>query len=142
MAKSPLALTAALMIGLSAPALAQPFQGAMTRADANGDGAITKEEALEARRTMFDRIDRNADGQIDATEREALRARIAATANVASSAVVLRAQRMDEDGDGLVTLDEFMAETPMFDRIDQNGDGVASADEIATAQRFMANRRQ
>ena len=40
--------------------------------------------------------------------------------------------RMDADGDGKVTREEFMkGHEVMFDRIDQNGDGVIDPDERA-----------
>ena len=40
--------------------------------------------------------------------------------------------RMDSDGDGKVTKDEFMkGHEAMFDKIDTNGDGVIDADERA-----------
>jgi len=50
--------------------------------------------------------------------------------------------RMDADGDGKVTKDEFMkGHETMFDKIDQNGDGVIDADEraahMAKMQGFM-----
>lgn len=40
-------------------------------------------------------------------------------------------QRMDSDGDGRVSLDEYLAWMGYgFERMDRNGDGVLSADEL------------
>ena len=41
---------------------------AMMRADANGDGVITREEYLAQAGQRFDRMDLNHDGKIDQTE--------------------------------------------------------------------------
>lgn len=52
-------------------------------------------------------------------------------------------QRMDADGDGKVTREEFMqGHETMFDRIDTNGDGVIDADEKAAHHGKMRGRMQ
>jgi uncharacterized low-complexity protein len=52
-------------------------------------------------------------------------------------------QRMDANGDGKVTREEFMqGHEAMFDRIDSNGDGVIDADEKAAHHRKMRDRMQ
>lgn len=42
----------------------------MQRMDANGDGKVTKEEFMQGHETMFDEMDGNGDGVIDAGERQ------------------------------------------------------------------------
>ncbi|HHH44085.1 MAG TPA: hypothetical protein ENK49_08105 [Gammaproteobacteria bacterium] len=43
----------------------------MARMDADGDGKVSKEEFMHGHEAMFEQIDRNHDGMIDADEREA-----------------------------------------------------------------------
>jgi len=43
----------------------------MARMDADGDGKVTKEEFMQGHEVMFEKIDQNGDGVIDAAEREA-----------------------------------------------------------------------
>jgi hypothetical protein len=47
--------------------------GALTMADANRDGVITRTEATAAAQTLFDRVDTNRDGRVDQAERQAAR---------------------------------------------------------------------
>jgi len=62
---------------LAVPALAQdrppgPPRGGMTmRADANGDGVVTRQEALAEAGARFDRMDANRDGRLDPAEMRA-----------------------------------------------------------------------
>ena len=43
----------------------------MGRMDADSDGKVTKEEFMQGHEVMFEKIDQNGDGVIDAPEREA-----------------------------------------------------------------------
>ncbi len=43
----------------------------MSRMDADGDGNISKEEFMQGHADKFDQLDKNGDGVIDASEREA-----------------------------------------------------------------------
>ncbi len=40
------------------------------RMDADGDGKVTKDEFMQGHEAMFEKIDQNADGVIDTTERD------------------------------------------------------------------------
>ena len=139
-------LTAAAMsvltLAIAAPVSAQPFSGGLARADINQDGALSRDEANQARREMFARLDSNADGQISTAELKATQQRIAAVSRMIDSAIVLRSQRMDSDGDGALSMQEFMAQNSIFDRLDEDGDGVASADEIAKMRARFQTLRQ
>lgn len=106
--------TAAAMLATPIPALAAgegtalaDFQAAarprLMRADANRDGKISKEEWVERRRDvgrkdparMFDRLDTNHDGSVEASEIDAQLAR--------------RFKRLDANGDGLLMPEERKA---------------------------------
>ena len=45
-----------------------PPGGPMMRADANGDGIVTRQEVLDQAGERFDRIDANHDGKLDRNE--------------------------------------------------------------------------
>lgn len=144
LAKSPYLLVAVTVLVASAiatPLKAQPFGGGLARADADGDGAISAAEAKQARLKMFQRLDQNGDNQISGDEVEALRGRVNAMARMLDSAIVLRSQTMDANGDGTLTQTEFMSANPIFEMIDRNGDGTADATELAEARARMMQRR-
>lgn len=73
-------LTAAGLAVAQTPPLAPPPGGpggygpgrAMMRADANGDGVITRQEAIDEATKRFDRMDANHDGKLDAAELQAM----------------------------------------------------------------------
>ncbi|MEL6479051.1 MAG: signal transduction protein [Pseudomonadota bacterium] len=142
MQKHSLILAALLTLGLSVPASAQLAGPGFARADTNGDGAISRTEAQELRKAMFARLDRDSNGVVTVAERDAARARIAAMAQMVDSAMVMRTQRMDTDGDGLLSLAEFMEESPMFDLADRDGDGQITQAEADRLRGLMAARRQ
>jgi len=48
----------------------------MARMDTDGDGKVTREEFMKGHEAMFDKIDTNGDGVIDASERAAHMARM------------------------------------------------------------------
>ena len=64
-----------------------------TSLDANGDGALTKDEMLAHNRIRFDRLDSNGDGAISADE--------------FSARLVAMFTRMDTDNDGILADDEL-----------------------------------
>jgi hypothetical protein len=69
-----LALAAAATAAVAQEAPLQDFGrgggGAMMRADANGDGVITREEHLAHANQRFDRLDLNRDGKLTRDELE------------------------------------------------------------------------
>lgn len=140
MPKTTFTIAAILVAIATIPASAQP--GRLAAVDLNNDGAISRDEATEARRQMFTRLDTNSDGQVSAAEMQSARDTVKAAAQMVDAMIVIRTRRMDADGNGTLSQDEFMAENPMFDRIDRNGDGIASAEEIAEARAKFTARRQ
>ncbi|RUX24288.1 signal transduction protein [Mesorhizobium sp. M7A.F.Ca.US.011.01.1.1] len=137
------ALIAALLVGLvplrAAQAQDMPGQRILQRIDANGDGAITKDEMTAARQRLFKRLDRNGDGVIDEKEIESARQAIEDRAEAAQARLGTRWRRFDTNGDGKVSQQEF-ASSMLFDLVDRNGDGRLSADEIATIRKLIAER--
>jgi Ca2+-binding EF-hand superfamily protein len=152
MANMPARLTlialAAMASATAMPLLAQPPEGGpgggpgggrgpggrgdpvqmIMRADANGDGKVTREEFADA---QFARMDRNKDGVIDAKDFEGMPDGMAERVK----GMVMRA---DANGDGKVTKEELVkATTPMFDRFDTNHDGAITKEEIETAMAQM-----
>lgn len=91
--------------------------------DANRDGAITRAEAEAARAELFARLDRDSDGQLDASERTTNQgARVSAYA--------------DADGDGGLSRAEFMSQPyRIFEQADADADGALSQSELAAVRR-------
>lgn len=50
-------------------------------------------------------------------------------------------ERLDTDGDGVVSRDEFERAHDPFTRLDENGDGVLSEDELEGMRRHRGHRR-
>jgi len=111
------------------------------RLDTNRDGVLTKDEVRAARAEMFDRIDTNRDGVVTVAEIEAAKAsRQERSAKRLARLAELRAQMqtpserlaaMDKDGDGKITREEFVNQSPWFDRMQKNGGVVTKADFAA-----------
>lgn len=130
---------ALLLLTGGAPALAQtpppPAQDASTRgggaamlmrADANGDGAITRDEMIAAADQRFDRRDANRDGTITPDERPMLERGDGAPPPGSDT------RRMPEGPRGEpITREQSRARAlRMFDRADDNRDGRVTADEL------------
>lgn len=110
----------------------QPGPSPHPRADANGDGIITREEASGHHRLAesFDALDVNKDGQLDAAElnahRDAMRAQHQAEA-------ARRWQAADQDGDGALSREEATGMPRLlehFDEVDANKDGKVERAEM------------
>ncbi|MDF7775348.1 EF-hand domain-containing protein [Sphingomonas sp. AOB5] len=125
------ALAAAPLAVFATPAAAQDG-GAMMAAmfpDPDGDGATSKAELLTASAARFAQLDKNKDGKLSESEREA-----------GPGGRMLG--RADTDGDGSVSADEMKAAATMrFDRLDTNKDGKIDATERAAAMERMRAMR-
>ncbi len=91
--KTAIAAVAATLIGTTA-LIAAPGEGRV-KADADGNGVITKSEAMTAADARFAKMDVNSDGVLNAADREAKAKQHFA--------------KMDANGDGAVTEAEFLA---------------------------------
>ena len=100
------------------------------KADTNGDGMISREEAKAMPRLAahFDEIDANKDGLISADEMRAYHEKMRAD----------HWKKIDTNGDGFISKAEAQANAPRlfenFDRLDVNKDGVLSKEELQAAR--------
>ena len=111
------------------------------RADANGDGMLTREETGAASpilHVLFDAVDANHDGVLVVTEAQAFRQRMA-QAKRAEGELRARAYfaRLDTDRSGFLTPAEITQTAPRlarrFDFLDTNRDGRLSPAEVRVA---------
>jgi hypothetical protein len=107
--------------------------------DLNGDRTIQFSEIQAARGSLFDRLDGNRDGLLGADEIRAATQLAGNRPSVAMvSAVDLKEHvpRMDTDGDGRVSREEFSRFIPdRVRRTDTDGDGVLSRRELRALRR-------
>src|ERR1044071_1053613 len=116
---------------------AQQRGSMLERADANGDGSITRAEMLDARAKLFSPRDRNGDGHIDAGD---VPSRAAARPRVASGMTKLR-QLLDSNGDGKVSKQEFIdGGLAIFTRADTDHNDTLDAKELAAAREAVKQR--
>lgn len=126
-----LPLTATLAALIATGAVAQDYGGrAFARADANGDGRLTRAEISAARASQFRRLDRNGDGYVDQAEIDQIRRRIEMVRGPAGPNQGLGFDLADANGDGRISRAEFIDATPFFARADLNGDGAVTRAEI------------
>ncbi|MFC5346023.1 EF-hand domain-containing protein [Brevundimonas staleyi] len=105
-------LTAGSALAQQAP---QPGQQRVARADADRDGRVSRAEFVDARVARLTALDTNRDGQISVEERRA-----AGQARRAER-VANRFARLDKDGNGAISREEFTA--PREARADRPREG-------------------
>lgn len=124
--------------------------------DANADGALSMDELQAPLAERFAAIDGNGDGALSPEEMQAMRPmgkdgmrsprgmkRGAVTPEMRQARAEAIMERMDADGDGLLSLDELAAEPNadrIFERIDADGDGTISKEEFDAAAETFAGR--
>jgi Ca2+-binding EF-hand superfamily protein len=97
--------------------------------DANGDGRITQTEVDEVRQGRLEEFDTNGDGSLSLEEYQAL------WMEAVRERMVDRFQAHDDDGDGLVTAEEFNEQfSSIVSRVDRDGDGELTMDELRRRQ--------
>ena len=109
----------------------------MVMAGALAASALTSAAWSQAGGRIFERMDRNGDGVVEAAEIQEMRGELyAAKARFRKRATGQSAslfERADGDGDGQVSRDEFVNVEPlMFQRADADGDGKLTRDEMST----------
>lgn len=94
-------------------------------ADTNGDGVITKEEAMAVAAKRFARFDRNGDGVVDKADIEALKV------EMMDYRVKRFFHRYGAAKDGKLTLEQYTKfRGDRFAQLDRNKDGVLARDEM------------
>lgn len=127
----------AVVAGVAGFAMAQddavPAHGRgfdLFQADANNDGAVTRQEFDAQRAGRFASLDADHNGQLTREEMRAERGERGHRGRGGRGGGMHMLTRADANNDGNITRDEFLAHpTQMFDRLDANHDGVIAADE-------------
>jgi len=112
----------------------------MHKIDANGDGMISKDEWLAFQEKVFSMLDKNKKGNVDAKHFISASGGDVASFATGGYARGLRTKEMmhkiDADGDGMVSHDEFIAyQTKVFDMMDTSTahKGMLGKEEIMFA---------
>ena len=93
--------------------------------DTNGDGVITQVEIDEVRSSRLAEFDADGDGNLNLEEYQAL------WLDAMRERMVDQFQAHDDDGDGLVTVEEFGDRyDSMVRRLDRNDDGELTQDDL------------
>ena len=119
----------------ASPAAPAPATG-FPRADADGDGIVTRAEATAQADVQFNAMDRNRDGKVTGDER---RAAFAARAGGRG----MGGRFGGSGGEISMSRDDFRARAlARFDRNDANHDGKVDQAEVAAARQMRMQRRQ
>jgi hypothetical protein len=108
--------------------------------DTNNDSTMSKDEVIGARAHYFTRLDRNGDGYIDRDEIDAARDAVMDRAEAIQSRLGTAWRRMDRDGSGTVSEDEFRDRTVLFSLVDRDGDGKLTPAEVGFVRNLIADR--
>ena len=107
------------------------MRGLFETYDTDGDGSLTQEEIDTARAAQLARFDTDKDGSLSLVEYEAL------WLDAMRERMVDRFQSHDDDGDGLITAEEFQEGLDaIVSRMDRNGDGALSRDDMHRGPRM------
>jgi len=107
-------------------------------ADANKDGAVSREEAQNMFNQHFNAMDLNKDGKLTPEEmRSAREAQRKNRTGHFQAAMEERFKKADANGDGSLSREEATASMPQlardFDRLDANKDGKLTREELQNA---------
>ncbi len=115
-------------LGQSKPYDAQQVDRAadklISRKDADGNGTLSAEE-LGGPEASFEKIDTNADGQVDKAELVANKPR--PLFNRIAAQVI---RKMDTDANGTLSAEELDVSAERFDKLDKNQDGQVDKKEL------------
>ena len=138
-----LAAGLSLMAGVAFAQQGNPGAHFVENWDLDGDGQVTLAEATERRSDVFASFDADEDGYLDSAEYDMFdQARATDMADNAGAhgagnngfgfmAEGLTREFNDVDGDGRVSLEEFLARTgDWLAMVDRNADGVVTTDDF------------
>jgi Ca2+-binding EF-hand superfamily protein len=133
-------ITAAALaaLGLSAGAGMARERPGFDAIDADGSGAITRQEIEAAARARFGTLDADGDGLASRAEL------LEGAQDQAERRVERMLRRLDSNGDGALSADELAARRDpgrMFDRMDADSDGSISRAEFDAARKAFGDRR-
>ena len=153
-----LASASFMAVALVGPTAAQT--AAAAKGDANGDGVLTRDEAMAQADARFDRLDTNKDGRLTPDEMQPHRPMGSADATPPPPPPADGASpppmtgpggrgfggrmfaRLDTNGDGVIDREEYRAlAARRFDRMDTNKDGKVDAAERQAARDAMGQMR-
>ncbi len=122
------------MLGTGGYARAMHKMEMMKMIDGNGDHMVTKEEFDDYYGKLFDELDTDHDGSVDATEWAGPSKASKLDLTTGGYSRELRSMKMmgkmDSDGDHKVTKDEFVGyHQKLFVEMDKKGDGQITAQE-------------
>ena len=119
----------------AAPPPPPPHGGGMMRADANGDGTVTRAEMIAEAEARFAAMDTDKDGKVTPEERQAARATMRSQWRAGQPPRAGGGGMMRGDPDRIVTREETVQRAgARFDRLDTNHDGRLDAAEIAAGR--------
>ena len=104
----------------------RPAVNPLEQFDTNKDGATTQAEINDMRAARLKQFDKNGDNKLTLEEYTQL------WLDAYRRQMVHQFQRHDDDGDGLITIDEFNKDfANLVRRYDRNGDGKVDAIDVA-----------
>ncbi|MBC7479482.1 MAG: EF-hand domain-containing protein [Pseudorhodobacter sp.] len=109
--------------------------------DANKDGKVSKEEVTAFRAAQTASVDANKDGKLSVDELAAMH--LKAMTDAAKSMAQRMVDRLDTDGDGMLSAAELIGQpmpTNMFDTLDTNKDGFIDQAELDAGRQAMMQR--
>ncbi|MDZ7923390.1 MAG: hypothetical protein U5M23_04885 [Marinagarivorans sp.] len=111
-------------------------QWLMAKYDSNGDSAITAEEISQKRERMFSAMDDDGDGIVSLDEYELL--------DVKKRALIVKSRfaKLDKNGDGQLTDDEYVGYYGSFGAFDLDGDGNITSAEMKLDPKYTKAKLQ